>query len=171
MIGAFSGLRHAASDPHAVVALIADPAVRIVTLTVTEKGYRLDPVTGELIPGADLDADLGTDRPPETIPGLLTRGLAERCRAGAGPIAIVSCDNLPANGRRMRALVDQAVRRLPAGHPGKVARLGLRAGHLPRHHGGPDRAGHHRADPRRWPRRRSACGMRPRCARSRTTSG
>ena len=113
VIGAFSGLRHAASDPYAVVALIADPAVRIVTLTVTEKGYRLDPVTGKLIPGDDLDADLGTDREPETIPGLLTRGLAERCRAGGGPIAIVSCDNIPANGRRVRALVDQAVRLLP----------------------------------------------------------
>ncbi|HET6529412.1 MAG TPA: mannitol dehydrogenase family protein [Actinoplanes sp.] len=115
VIGAFAAVHRAADDPDAVVALIADPAVRVVTLTVTEKGYRLDPVTGRLIVDPDLAADLGTDRPPVTVPGLLVRGLLARCRAGAGPIAVVSCDNLPANGRRVRELVGQALRRLPAG--------------------------------------------------------
>jgi fructuronate reductase len=114
VVGAFAGVRRAAADPDAVVALIADPAVRVVTLTVTEKGYRLDPVTGRLIVDDDLAADLGTDRPPVTVPGLLIRGLAARCRAGAGPIAVVSCDNLPANGHRVRELVSQGLCRLPS---------------------------------------------------------
>jgi fructuronate reductase len=112
VVGVLSGLRHAAADPDAVVRLLADPAVRVVTLTVTEKGYRLDPATGRLLIDDAVRADLDTDRPPATIPGLLVRGLLARCRADAGPIALVSCDNLPANGRRLRSMVDQALRRL-----------------------------------------------------------
>jgi len=110
VIGTFSQLLHAATDPGAVVALLADPAVRVVTLTITEKGHLLDPVTGRLLADDDLLADLGTDRPPRTVPGLLVRGLLARHRADAGPIALVSCDNLPSNGRRVRGLVEFALR-------------------------------------------------------------
>ncbi|MFD0524903.1 mannitol dehydrogenase family protein [Paractinoplanes durhamensis] len=106
VIGAIAGLRHAAADPAAVVALLADPAIKIVTLTVTEKAYRLDPATGRLLLDDDLRGDLETDRDPRTVPGLLIRGLAARRRADGGPIALVSCDNLPSNGHRLRGLVD-----------------------------------------------------------------
>ena len=114
VVGALAGVRHAAADPDAVVALLADPAVRVVTLTITEKGYRLDPSTGRLTLDAELRADLGTTRPPVTVPGLLLRGLLARCRADAGPLAVLSCDNLPANGRRVRSLVEQARALVPA---------------------------------------------------------
>jgi fructuronate reductase len=110
VIGALSGLRHAAADPAAVVTLLADPAVRVVTLTVTEKGYRLDPATGRLLADDELVADLTTDRAPTTVPGLLVRGLIARYRAGGGPVALMSCDNLPANGRRLAGMVDLALR-------------------------------------------------------------
>jgi fructuronate reductase len=106
VIGSLAGLRHAAADPAAVVALLADPAITIVTMTVTEKAYRLDPATGRLLLDDDLRGDLETDRDPRTVPGLLIRGLAARRRADGGPIALVSCDNLPANGHRLRGLVD-----------------------------------------------------------------
>jgi fructuronate reductase len=109
VVGALAGVRHAASDPDAVVALLADPAIRVVTLTVTEKAYQLDPVTGALRPDAALAADLAGDGPPRTVPGLLVRGLAARATADAGPVALVSCDNLPANGARLRGLVEQAL--------------------------------------------------------------
>ena len=115
VIGALSGVRHAAADPGAVVTLLADPAVRVVTLTVTEKGYRLHPATGRLLVDDDLCADLTTDRPPCTVPGLLVRGLIARYRSGAGPVALLSCDNLPANGHRLGSLVDQALRRIRPG--------------------------------------------------------
>jgi fructuronate reductase len=105
VVGSIAGVRHAASDPAAVVALLADPAVRVVTLTVTEKAYHLDPATGHLQADADLVEDLTTDRPPRTVPGLLVQGLLARARAGAGPVALLSCDNLPANGHRLRGLV------------------------------------------------------------------
>ncbi|MET7876426.1 mannitol dehydrogenase family protein [Micromonospora profundi] len=124
VVGALSGVRHAASDPDAVVALLADPAVRVVTLTVTEKAHQLDPVTGRLCPDQPLAADLAGGRPPSTVPGLLLRGLAARAAADAGPIALVSCDNLPSNGRRLRGMVDQAVGQaqgVPAGFVDWVA--------------------------------------------------
>ncbi|MGK5676784.1 mannitol dehydrogenase family protein [Micromonospora sp. URMC 106] len=109
VIGALAGTRHAAADPAAVVALLADPAIRVVTLTVTEKAYQLDPVTGRLRPDPEVAADLGTDRPPGTVPGLLLRGLLARAAAQGPPLALVSCDNLPANGRRLRGLVEQSM--------------------------------------------------------------
>jgi fructuronate reductase len=114
VIGAFSEVHRAIADPDAVLARIADPGVRVITLTITEKGYRLDPVDGRLIVADDLAADLITERPPQTVPGLLVRGLAARCRADAGPIAVVSCDTLPSNGSRTHDLVHQALHHLPA---------------------------------------------------------
>jgi fructuronate reductase len=109
VVGALAGVRHAASDPMAVVALLADPAIRVVTLTVTEKAYQMDPATGRLRPDPAVAADLMGDGPPATVPGLLVRGLIARARAGAGPVALVSCDNLPSNGKRLRGLVTQAL--------------------------------------------------------------
>jgi len=109
VIGSLTAVRHAASDPHGVVALLADPAIRVVTLTVTEKGYGLDPSSGRLIRDPTVLADLTTERPPTTIPGLIVQGLLARTRADAGPLALVSCDNLPTNGERLRGLVTQAL--------------------------------------------------------------
>ncbi|MEU8300795.1 mannitol dehydrogenase family protein [Micromonospora sp. NPDC048909] len=119
VVGALAGVRHAPSAPDAVLALLADPAIRVVTLTVTEKAYQLDPATGRLRPDRALAADLAGDRPPTTVPGLLLRGLAARAAADAGPVALVSCDNLPANGVRLRGLVEQAVRQA-TGVPGAL---------------------------------------------------
>lgn len=113
VIGALAGVRRAAADPAAVVSLLADPAIRVVTLTVTEKAYRLDPASGRLVVDDELRADLTTDRPPVTVPGLLVRGLIARCLLGSGPIALVSCDNLPSNGRRLRGMVEQSLRCTP----------------------------------------------------------
>ncbi|MEV0797196.1 mannitol dehydrogenase family protein [Kribbella sp. NPDC050281] len=99
VIGSIREVLTAPEDPDAVVARIADPAVSVVTLTVTEKGYR---AAGH---GLDLDdpeiqADL-TGRPPRTVVGQLAAGLARRDE----PLTIVSCDNLVANGPFLRKLV------------------------------------------------------------------
>jgi fructuronate reductase len=103
----------------AVVAWLVDPAIRVVTLTVTEKAYRLDPATGRPRIDDDIRADVTTDRPPVTVPGLLARGLTARAAAGA-PLAVVSCDNLPSNGARLRALIEAALALLPAPHRDRV---------------------------------------------------
>jgi fructuronate reductase len=87
----------------ATVERIGDPAVRIVSLTVTEKGYRHDPATGRLRrDDPELDLDL-SGRPPHTVIGRLVRGLAER----EAPVTVLSCDNLTSNGSTLRALVEE----------------------------------------------------------------
>ncbi|WP_326562232.1 mannitol dehydrogenase family protein [Micromonospora sp. NBC_01796] len=127
VIGALAGVRHAPSDPGAIVALLADPAIRMVTLTVTEKAYQLDPASGRFSPDAEVTADLTTDRDPRTVPGLLVRGLLARAVADAGPLALVSCDNLPSNGKRLHSLVGQALAMLAEAAGGRNGANGARA--------------------------------------------
>lgn len=101
-----TGVRVAAREPDAVLAALSAPGTRIVSLTVTEHGYTLDPVTG----GLDLDhpgvrADLRGDAAPGTAIGLVARGLLHRARAGAAPVTVLSCDNLLGNGDTTARLV------------------------------------------------------------------
>jgi fructuronate reductase len=85
-----------------------------VTLTVTEDGYPRDPATGRLREDDELAADLAGQSPPRTVLGLLVRGLETRMATGeAGPISVVSCDNLPRNGAVLAGLVDDFCARLP----------------------------------------------------------
>lgn len=106
IIGAVQGVLVAPEDPAAVVAAMASPDVHLVTLTVTEKGYRLDPASGGLLTGdPDVLADLSDLSRPRTAPGFLVAALAERRRQGLAPFTVVSCDNLPHNGARVRSAV------------------------------------------------------------------
>ena len=106
IIGAVRGVLVAPEDPAAVVAAMASPDVHLVTLTVTEKGYRLDPASGGLLTGdPDVAADLADLSKPRTAPGFLVAALAERRRRGLPPFTVVSCDNLPHNGARVRSAV------------------------------------------------------------------
>lgn len=105
-IAAIAEALHAPSDPALVVARLADPATRIVTLTVTEKGYCHVPATGELdTRHPDIAADLADPSRPRSAVGFLAAGLAEIRRRGQTPPAILSCDNLPDNGRVLARLV------------------------------------------------------------------
>lgn len=107
-VGILSGFGHAAGDPYGVVAALADPGIRIVSMTVTEKAYRLDPA-GRLLLGGELRAQLTGAAPPTTVPALLARGILRRNAAGAGPLTVLCCDNLQGNGPRIRGLVEQAL--------------------------------------------------------------
>lgn len=105
VIGAVREVLVGPEDPAAVVARIADPAVRVVTLTVTEKGYRRDPATGRLRrDDPEVTADLA-GRTPRTVVGQLVAGLDRRRRTDAGPLTVVCCDNLPSNGPALHGLV------------------------------------------------------------------
>jgi fructuronate reductase len=117
VIGAVREVVAAADDIAIVLSRIAAPSTRVITLTVTEKGYRLQPATGHLdLADTAVLADL-VGRLPRTVVGQLVRGLERRMRADAGPITVVCCDNLPANGAVVRRLVGDFCQRLP-GSPG-----------------------------------------------------
>jgi fructuronate reductase len=105
----------APEDPEAVLAVMSDPAIRIVTLTVTEKGYCHDPATGTLnFAHPDIVHDL-ENALPRSAPGFLVRALQRRRRAGHPPFTVLTCDNLPENGRLVRrAVLDLAGRIDPA---------------------------------------------------------
>lgn len=102
----------AREDPEAVLAAMAKPEVRIVTLTVTEKGYCHNPATGALnVDHPDIQHDLTHDVPVSAI-GFLVRALQRRRAAGMAPFTVLTCDNLPENGRLVRGLVLDFGRRL-----------------------------------------------------------
>lgn len=104
----------APEDPEAVLAQMADPAIRIVTLTVTEKGYCHDPATGTLNLGhPDIVHDL-QQALPRSAPGFLVRALQRRRASGHPPFTVLTCDNLPENGRLVRSIVLEFARHIDA---------------------------------------------------------
>ncbi|MEU7818577.1 mannitol dehydrogenase family protein [Pseudonocardia sp. NPDC049154] len=106
-----TGVLVAAQDREAVVDAVA--GARIVTLTVTEHGYTIDPRTGSLAldhPGVRADLAGGA---PQTTLGQIVRGLQRRLRAGGAPITVMSCDNLVENGTTTARLVGEFVAALP----------------------------------------------------------
>ena len=100
VIGSIVSYLYAPDDPDAVIERMADPATRIVSLTVTEGGYNFHPVTGKF--DADnpaVRADLAPGAVPTTTFGLITEALARRRERGIEPFTVMSCDNIQGNGR------------------------------------------------------------------------
>ncbi len=107
VIGAVRELRWVGRDAAEVLDRIAAPTTAVVSLTVTEKGYRQDPATGRLNRrDPDIAADLA-DGGTRTVLGQLAAGLRHRRHANGAPLTIVSCDNLPGNGRRLAGLMHE----------------------------------------------------------------
>ncbi|QJU53111.1 mannitol dehydrogenase family protein [Herbiconiux sp. KACC 21604] len=126
VIGSLVRYLFAPEEGAAVVDALRDPAIRIVSLTITEGGYGINDATGAFEPSdaatlADLDVFVGhkealtgegaygahpLDRPiPTSALGFIVRGLADRRAAGEVPFTVMSCDNIQGNGRVARAAV------------------------------------------------------------------
>lgn len=93
-----------AANPEATLVALCDPAICIVTLTVTEKGYGIDRETG--LPdtaNAAVAADIKSPETPSGVLGLLVAALRQRRAKKAPPLTLLSCDNLPENGRLLRS--------------------------------------------------------------------
>ena len=115
------------ADTGALLAALADPAVAVMTLTVTEAGYRRRGDGGLDTDDPAVRADLGEltaaaagGRPVgalHAVPTRLAAALAARRDAGAGPLAIVSCDNLSGNGPALARVVREAVAALADAEP------------------------------------------------------
>jgi fructuronate reductase len=109
VIGALRGFAVAPEDPDRLIALMASPRIRIVSLTITEKGYCLDPASGGLAEDhPDVLHDLAHPASPRSALGFAAAALRRRRAAGLAPFTLLSCDNLSANGHVLK----QALTRL-----------------------------------------------------------
>ena len=111
VIGSIVDYLFAPDDPEAVLARMADPATRIVSLTITEGGYHVHQVTGELdTSDAGLAADLVEGATPISVFGFVVAALARRRAAGVAPFTVMSCDNIPGNGQVARKMLTSFAR-------------------------------------------------------------
>jgi len=98
-----------ADDPQAIIDRMAQPEIRIVSMTITEGGYFMDPATGRFDPNhpavrADVEQTLAGGV-PRTVFGLILAALRRRREAGLIPFTVVSCDNILHNGTVTRNAV------------------------------------------------------------------
>src|SRR5882757_5975053 len=106
VIGSIMDYLFAPDDPEAVVERLADPRTRIVSLTVTEGGYHVHPVTGEFDDrDPRIQADLAPGATPTTTFGLITEALVRRKDRGLAPFTVMSCDNIQGNGDVARRMI------------------------------------------------------------------
>ncbi|WP_323097391.1 mannitol dehydrogenase family protein [Intrasporangium sp. YIM S08009] len=106
VVGSIVEMLFAPEDPQAVVDKLADPATRVVSLTITEGGYLVNQVTGEFdASDPSIRADLQPGATPSTVFGFVVAGLAARRAAGTPPFTVMSCDNLPGNGDVARKMM------------------------------------------------------------------
>lgn len=106
VIGSIREALLAPDDPELVLARLTDPAVRIVSMTITEGGYLVNQVTGELDAEAEsIQPDLVPGATPSSVFGYVVEGLRRRRAAGIAPFVVMSCDNLPGNGDVARAMI------------------------------------------------------------------
>lgn len=115
IIGSIANAYALGPDRAAVLEALTTSATRIVSITVTEKGYGLDRSTGGVDTSHPAIAhDLKDPDEPVGVAGLLVWALRARHAAGVPPFTVLCCDNLPENGRLLRGLmVDFARRAMP----------------------------------------------------------
>lgn len=108
VVGSVVGGLSATEQREDLLTRLADPAIRIVSMTVTEKAYGIDPRTGGLDRAHPAIAeDLLNPATPVGVIGVIVEGLARRHTAGVLPFTVLCCDNLPTNGRVVRRLVTE----------------------------------------------------------------
>ena len=127
LVGSMRGAAFLRDETARVLAAVAAPTTHVVTLTVSEKGYRRSPTGGPDLADPDLAADLevlrrevtgGRDDAPARSPiGALARGLAWRHSAHGAPLTVVCCDNMVDNGHVVASLVGAVLDAVPGAGP------------------------------------------------------
>ncbi|MCW2120866.1 mannitol dehydrogenase family protein [Flavobacterium sp. 7A] len=99
VIGSIVEYLFAPDSPRAVIEKMANPEVKIITLTITEGGYNLNEATGEFnLENPQIIHDRDHPEAPKTIFGYLTQALKLRKEKNSGAVTILSCDNIEGNG-------------------------------------------------------------------------
>jgi len=106
VIGSLMDFVHASGDPQPLIRRLAEPTTRIVSLTITEGGYCVDPDSGGLnLAEPTVRHDLEHPQMPRGVYGILATALSRRRSAGRPPFTVMSCDNLQGNGDLIRRLL------------------------------------------------------------------
>ena len=106
IIGSVVELLFAPENPGAVLEKMADPAIRIITLTITEGGYNFSAATGDFqIDDPSVQWDLKNPEKPKTVFGYLTQSLKRRRDRGIAGLTIQSCDNIQKNGDILKKML------------------------------------------------------------------
>lgn len=116
IIGAVNECLNAKLDSlAAIIEKFCEPQVAIVSLTITEKGYCIDPATGRLdVTQPRIVHDLENPTEPHSAPGILVEALHRRRERGLAPFTVLSCDNIPDNGHVVKnAVLGMAQKRSP----------------------------------------------------------
>ncbi|QNQ64397.1 mannitol dehydrogenase family protein [Brucella sp. 6810] len=108
VIGSIQNILVAPEDPQAVLDVMSHPDTRIVSLTITEKGYCRDAAVNGLDRShPDIIYDLAHPATPRSALGFITEALRRRRAQGTAPFTVLSCDNLPANGETCKNVIVQ----------------------------------------------------------------
>ena len=108
-VGVLKEAIFALEEPETLLVKFADPEIEVISLTVTEKGYYYNAQEQGLIKDhADILEDLKSEVPQTTV-GWLYSGLKKRQKAGGGGVTLLSCDNLPDNGKVLRRVLEDFV--------------------------------------------------------------
>jgi len=111
VIGSVIGVSVGPENPAKLIALMADESIKLVSITVTEKGYCHDPATGNLnLRHPQIQYDLKNIDEPKSTPGYIVSALQQRRAKGIKSFTLLSCDNLPNNGKVLRNVVLQFAR-------------------------------------------------------------
>jgi fructuronate reductase len=106
IVGSIKEVMLAPSATLVVINRIADQSIKILSLTITEKGYCHDPVTGQLdVNHPFIKHDIVHLEESKSAIGLIVAGLQERMRRHGRPLTLLSCDNLPGNGHKTKDIV------------------------------------------------------------------
>jgi Mannitol-1-phosphate/altronate dehydrogenases len=106
IVGSIIEYLYGPDSPEALVEKLADPQIRIVSLTITEGGYNFDQITGEFLKDTQaVQADLQDGALPSTVFGYIYEGLKLRKERGVKPFTVMSCDNILDNGNVARKAI------------------------------------------------------------------
>ncbi len=110
LVGALNDFIHIPTEWEKFCDLCGREDLKIISLTITEKGYCFDNNMNLDSGNSLIKHDLSeSEAPPASAIGVLAYGLKMRLQKGALPVTLLSCDNIPENGQVLKRILFQYV--------------------------------------------------------------